>query len=266
MIQCDKLLGLGLAERRDVLEKSGLCTFCLKHSAEFECYGKGGLSKPRCTRNGCDGEHTPNVHRLLGEDDAKVNFIAGIEGEEEYETVYEAGNEHEVECEYEREYEDGGLWVGTVGAVEMLEWGGGASGTTDATASVLNGGHPDEVRDNDQAEQKGDFQVNEDPEEEPAGDGWWDLETECTGLEDAEVGTSQAEPFRRPPYGATRFGHPTAAGEQRARKKQETAADQQREEARQNARLRQMLNSGPSSEDEDETQHGRWMLDLYEPP
>ncbi len=25
MIQCDKLLGLGLAERRDVLEKSGLC-------------------------------------------------------------------------------------------------------------------------------------------------------------------------------------------------------------------------------------------------
>ncbi len=98
MIHCDKLLGLGLAERREVLEKSGLCTFCLKHSAEFECYGRGGLSKPRCTRDGCDGEHTPNVHRLLGKDDAKVNLIAGVEGEEEYETVYEAGNEHEVEC------------------------------------------------------------------------------------------------------------------------------------------------------------------------
>ncbi len=61
MIQCDKLLGLGLAERRDVLEKSGLCMFCLRHSAEFECYGRGGLSKPRCTRSGCDREHTPNV-------------------------------------------------------------------------------------------------------------------------------------------------------------------------------------------------------------
>jgi hypothetical protein len=157
MIQCDKLLGLGLAERRDVLEKSGLCTFCLKHSAEFECYGKRGLSKPRCTRNGCDGEHTPNVHMLLGEDDAKVNFIAGVEGEEEYETVYEAGDGHRDECEYEWEYEDGGLWVGTVGAVEMLEWGGKASGTTDAMASVLNGSHLDEVRDNDQAKREGNF-------------------------------------------------------------------------------------------------------------
>ncbi len=65
MIQCDKLLALGLAERRDVLEKSGLCMFCLKHSAEFDCYGRGGLSKPRCTRDGCDGEHTPNLHLLM---------------------------------------------------------------------------------------------------------------------------------------------------------------------------------------------------------
>jgi hypothetical protein len=96
MLQCDKLLGLGLAERKDVLERSGLCTFCLKHSAEFECYGRGGLSKPRCTRSGCDGEHTPNVHMLMGEDNAKVNLIAGDEGEEEYETVYEAGDEHGV--------------------------------------------------------------------------------------------------------------------------------------------------------------------------
>ncbi len=88
ILQCDKLLGLGLAERKDVLERSGLCTFCLKHSAEFECYGKGGLSKPRCTSSGCDGEHTPNVHRLMGEDGAKVNLLAGDEGEEEYEAVY----------------------------------------------------------------------------------------------------------------------------------------------------------------------------------
>jgi hypothetical protein len=42
MLQCEKLLGLGLAERRDALEKSGLCMFCLKHSADLECYGKGG--------------------------------------------------------------------------------------------------------------------------------------------------------------------------------------------------------------------------------
>jgi hypothetical protein len=272
MIQCDKLLGLGLAESRDVLKKSGLCTFCLKHSAEFECYGKGGLSKPRCTRNGCDVEHTPIVHMLLGEDDAKVNFIAGAEGEDEYETVYEAGDGHGAECEYEWEYEDGGLWVGTVGAVEMLEWGGKASGTTDATASVLSGSHLDEVRDNDQAKREGDFQVNRDPEEGSAGDEWWDLEKECPGLEDAEVSTSRAEPPYRPPYGASRPGHPTAAGKQGARKKQKTTADQQWEEARQNAWLRQMLSSGLSSEDEDEGQHGRWAEpgrwtpELCEPP
>jgi hypothetical protein len=33
MLQCEKLMSLGLAERRDVLEKSGLCMFCLKHGA-----------------------------------------------------------------------------------------------------------------------------------------------------------------------------------------------------------------------------------------
>jgi hypothetical protein len=38
MRQCDKLLSLGLAERKDVLERSGLCTFCLKHSAKLECF------------------------------------------------------------------------------------------------------------------------------------------------------------------------------------------------------------------------------------
>jgi hypothetical protein len=57
------------------------------------------------------------LHMLMGEDDTKVNLVAGSEGEEEF----EARDEHGVECEYEWEYEDGGLWVGTVGAVEVLE-------------------------------------------------------------------------------------------------------------------------------------------------
>ncbi len=34
MLQCEKLMSLGLAERKEVLEKSGLCMFCLKHAAE----------------------------------------------------------------------------------------------------------------------------------------------------------------------------------------------------------------------------------------
>jgi hypothetical protein len=39
MLQCKKLMALGLSERKEVLERSELCTFCLKHAAELECYG-----------------------------------------------------------------------------------------------------------------------------------------------------------------------------------------------------------------------------------
>jgi hypothetical protein len=79
MLQCEKLMSLGLSERKEVLEKSGLCTFCLKHAAELECYGQGGMSKPRCTQSGCDGEHTPSVHKLMGEENVGMNLVA--EGE-----------------------------------------------------------------------------------------------------------------------------------------------------------------------------------------
>ncbi len=37
------------------------------------------LLKPKCTQAGCDGEHTPGVHKLLGEESAEVNLVA--EGE-----------------------------------------------------------------------------------------------------------------------------------------------------------------------------------------
>ncbi len=40
LLQCDKLLSMELSERKEVLEKSGLCLFCLKHAAELECYGE----------------------------------------------------------------------------------------------------------------------------------------------------------------------------------------------------------------------------------
>jgi hypothetical protein len=59
LLQCSKLLGMKLSERKEILKKSGLCLFCLKHAAELECYGRGGFLKPRCTQAGYDGEHTP---------------------------------------------------------------------------------------------------------------------------------------------------------------------------------------------------------------
>jgi hypothetical protein len=85
LLQCNKLLGMKLSERKEVLEKSGLCLFCLKYAAELECYGRGGLSKPKCTQAGCDGEHTPSVHELMGEESVGVNLVA----EDEYESEEE---------------------------------------------------------------------------------------------------------------------------------------------------------------------------------
>jgi hypothetical protein len=100
LLQCSsKLLGMELGERKEVLKKSGLCLFCLKHAAEVECYGQGSFSKPKCTQAGCDGEHTPSVHKLLGEESAGVNLVA--------------------EGEYESE-EDEEWWVGTV-RIEGME-------------------------------------------------------------------------------------------------------------------------------------------------
>jgi hypothetical protein len=100
LLQCSKLLGMKLSERKEVLERSGLCLFCLKHAAELECYGRGGLSKPKCTQAGCDGEHTPGVRELLGEEHVGVNLVA------------------EGECESD---EDEEWWVGMVRMEETQE-------------------------------------------------------------------------------------------------------------------------------------------------
>jgi hypothetical protein len=83
LLQCDKLLNMKLSERKEILEKSGLCLFCLRHAAELEWYGRGGLSKPRCAQAECDGEHTPGVHRLMGEESAGVKLVAEDEWESE---------------------------------------------------------------------------------------------------------------------------------------------------------------------------------------
>jgi hypothetical protein len=66
LLQYSKLLGMEMGERKEILKKSGLCLFCLKHAVEVECYAQGSFSKPRCTQAGSDGEHTPGVHKLLG--------------------------------------------------------------------------------------------------------------------------------------------------------------------------------------------------------
>jgi hypothetical protein len=260
MLQCEKLLSLELAERRDALEKSELCMFCLKHSAELECFGKGGLSKPRCTHPGCDGEHTPGVHMLMGEDNAGVNLIAGDKDEDE------AKDESEAEGEYE--YEDGGWWVGTVGVMETLE---GTEETPCITAGQgpAQGDDRGEAGDDSQIEWEHDFQMNECSEGEMAGDEWWELEPGYSNLGKGGAHAPQTEPPQHLLSGIARPPRPAGAGQQRLRKRPRVTADHQWEEARRNAWLRQVLSDSTSDEDEDEERHGRfaesgrWMSELY---
>ncbi len=191
MLQCEKLLSLGLAERREVLERSGLCTFCLKHSAELECYGKGGLSKPRCTHPGCDGEHTPGVHMLMGKGDAEVNLVEGDGNETGDEGEAEDGYEYEDEYGYEHECE--GWWVGTVGAMETLE---GTDELPDTTANQgqTQDGDQDKVGGESRAEWERDLQVDECSEGEMAGDERWDLELGYPSLGEEEADAPQPGP------------------------------------------------------------------------
>ncbi len=126
--------------------------------------------------------------------------------------------------------------MGTVGAVEMVEWGKEAPVTTDAPASVYNDSRPGERETSEPNEGESDFQVEGGLAEEPAEEGWWDLRMGSPIPEDAGVSTVQAEPSQCLPSEASRPSPPTAAEEQRARRKQESAIDQQWEEARQYAR------------------------------
>ncbi len=192
------------------MEKSGLCTFCLKHSAELECYGRGGLSKPKCARPGCDGEHTPGVHSLMGMDDAEVNLVAGDgneagdEGETVDEHEYEYEDEHEDGYEYECEYE--GLWVGTISATEVPE-------RTDESSDITDGQEPAQgvnqvkVKGEGRTEQGHNFQVDECSEGERTGDEQWDLGTDQ--LDQGADGTRDPlhGPPRRPPGGQARSPH-----------------------------------------------------------
>ncbi len=250
------------------MEKSGLCMFSLKHSADLECYGKGGLSKPRCMHPGCDRDHTPGVHMLMGEDNTGVNLLAGEEDENGAGDGGETEGETEGEYGYEWEYEDRGWWVGTVGVVETLgETEEAPCATTDLGSA--QGGIQDTEEDDSQVGWGHNFQVNKCSEGELAGDEWWDLEPDYPHLEKGEAHALQAEPRQRLFDGRTRPPHSVGAGQQRLKKRPRVTADQQWEKARRDVWLRQALSDDTSDEDEDEEWHGRfaesgkWISELY---
>jgi hypothetical protein len=254
ILQCEKLMSLGLAERRDVREKSGLCTFCLKHAAELECYGRGGLSKPRCTQAGCDGEHTTDVHKLMGEDGAGVNVIAGDESEDEDET--------------REEDEDEGWWVGTVGAVETPDWAGRAPCDDPSVGQARDDEHG-VAEDGSQVEYGHDPLPGECSAGEMAEDEWWEMESDCPSLEEDKSGATWPEAMQYPLRATSRPTRPGSTGRQKLRKRPRTDADRNWEDARRSAWVRQLLSDDSSDEDKSEERYGRfaesgrWMSELY---
>jgi hypothetical protein len=278
MLQCDKLMILELGERREVLEKSGLCTFCLKHAAELECYGRGGMSKPRCTQAGCDGEHTPSVHKLMGEESVGVNLIAEDESE--------LGKD---EDQGEDEDEDEGWWVGTVGAEEMQD-----QEEEEGTLDEAIESEPEEGIRCTRA-QNGSRLEREPSGNHPADElmesGWWSPESPQPYSVEDRAGAQHPAQERGPRSRGEQLPHnkvmhsrmeKNAASDvpwrrqlpccvsikrRRLRKRPERIRDQEWEEARQDAWLRQMLSDTSSGEDKEScgrfAESGRWMSKLF---
>jgi hypothetical protein len=269
--QCDRLLGMKLSERKEILEKSGFCLFCLKHAAELECYGRGGLSKPRCTQAGCDGEHTPGVHKLVGEESIGVNLVAEDEWESE-------------------EDKDEGWWVGTVRAVEVREKEeeemleemdeSELEGEAQFITSIFT------RRDDSGLEDELEYSWGAHTSGEPGEDRWWSPEppqpsseedeeevqylAQVLGLEPRGGGASQeVNPTHKramvgPKEDAATPGtsrrerppHPRDIKRRKPRKKVEKTKDQEWEQARQGTWLREMLTD--TSESETEERRGRF--------
>jgi hypothetical protein len=267
LLQCSKLISMELSERREVLEKTGLCMFCLKHAAELECYGRGGLSKPRCTQAGCDGEHTPSVHKLVGEESVGVNLVAEDESGPE-------------------EDEDEEWWVGTIGVEEMQDQEKGA---------------PDEVTGSEPEGEthlgalQSDSELEEEPEHPPVGyptgrlveDRWGSPEPHQPYSEEDEEEVQHLARMREP---KSQGGEPFHSGGEKEsdtsnkswegqlpklrgtkRRKLRVRAgrtkDQEWEAARQDAWLRQMLSDTSGGEEDEEScgrfaESGRWISEL----
>jgi hypothetical protein len=277
-----------LAERKEVVEKSGLCTFCLRHGADVECYAKGGLSKPKCERLGCNGEHVTGLHALLGEADVAVNLVGGeedgavdahgngdgcpdgwAEGHSWDDCLDAEGEMEEAErwmCTHadqstttgtygaeagEWEYES--MWVGTVSAVD-------APDRADGEPVTARDPGPSTGSDQGEAEEKAAKDRGEQRDQ-----GASPTDGAASASREAGQGsmhhpssdrTQGSHPRRQIPG---RLGHGAEPGR---------AEDQQWEKARHDAWLRQLLSDDSSDEDEEErygrfAESGRWMSELY---
>jgi hypothetical protein len=59
LLRCDKLMNMTAGERREVLEKSGLCLFCLKHARSWSAMDKEAYPSPGAHKLGVTGSILP---------------------------------------------------------------------------------------------------------------------------------------------------------------------------------------------------------------
>ncbi len=140
--------------------------------------------------------------------------------------------------------------------METLDW------TEETPRSVPSLGQARDD-DHDEAENGGQFECEPEPlpgeysAGEMAEDEWWELEPDCPSLEEGESNASRPEATQHPLSNAARPPRPAGTGRQNLRRPR-TVADQNWEEARQSAWLRQMLSDTSSDEEEDEERYGRF--------
>jgi hypothetical protein len=203
----------------------------------------------------------------MGTGDAGVNLVAedGDEAGDEGEAV----GEHEYEDGYGCEYE--GLWVGTIGAMEMPE-------RTDRSPGIIADREPAQGDGQARTGSKGlvkqghNLQMDEYSEGEMAGDEQWDSEPDLPSPGAEGTGGPQQGPSQQLPGSRAWPPHSADASRPRVRPGPRADPDRQWEEARHSAWLRQLLSDDSSDEDEDEERYGRFaesgrrMTELYGVP
>jgi hypothetical protein len=225
----------------------------------------------------------------MGEADAEVNLVAGGEGE--------AVSDYEGEHDYQYRWECESPWVGTLEAAEVPRETNESTDTTISRESALCDDSVREGEEMDQCEYEslwvgtiGATEVSGEAgrlasttarqgltqdddqasmEGETTGDEQWDLEVDQSGGRTDESRNPQHESSHRPCGGQARAPRPMRTSQPGPRTRSGATVDQQWEEARYSAWLRQLLSDDSSDEDDDEERYGRfaesgrWMTELY---
>jgi hypothetical protein len=226
------------------------------------------------------------LHALLGEPDAVVNLVAGGDGE--------AVDDYEGEHDYRYGWDCEGLCVGTLEAAEAP---GKTDEPTDSPSSQDTAPCADSIREGEEVDQweyeslwVGTIGAMEVPREADritsitAGQGLaqeddqirvededeqWDTEADQSSGRTNVPKDPGHESSHRPCGGQARVPRPTRPSQPGLRTRSEATVDQQWEEARRNAWLRQLLSDDSSGESDEEepygrfAESGRWMTELY---